>query len=194
MGGSVTDSVREVHESPLLDGDPELISIVLALLTDNPTTPAAAACEWVMTWVKPRLRRAISLEDFRAAREGREPRPEFQPFKPKEPAMNIKSIPLTRKYEAHGKVFDAVSLRAPTLREYLTIGEPMEAHAGPDGDGRFIIEQHDRIAAYLDKLAVPGEPGLENLDVLDLADSMSVKEAIIGFFSEARRLRAKPTS
>ncbi len=42
-----------------------------------------------------------------------------------------KSIPLSRKYEAHGQVFDSVVLRAPKLRDHIAIGDPIEAHRGP---------------------------------------------------------------
>ncbi len=105
-----------------------------------------------------------------------------------------KSIPLSRKYEAHGQVFDSVVLRAPKLRDHIAIGDPIEAHRGPDGNGRFVVEYLDRIEAYLDRLAVPGKPGRECLDDLDLTDSIRLKEAVIDFFTEARERLAKPTN
>lgn len=108
--------------------------------------------------------------------------------------MPTKSIPLSRTYEAHGKVFSAVTLREPSLREYLSIGEPIEMHTGPDGEGRYVIEHGDRILDYLDKLAVAGEPGAESLAVLELADAMAVKAGVLDFFTAARQQRAKPTS
>jgi len=105
-----------------------------------------------------------------------------------------KTVPLSRKYEAHGQVFDSVTLRAPKLRDHIAIGDPVEIHAGPDGEGRFVVEHLDRIAAYLDRLAVAGRPGRECLDDLDLADSIAVKEAVTDFFMEARRRLSKPTN
>lgn len=108
--------------------------------------------------------------------------------------MNEKAVPLSRKYEAHGQVFESVTLRAPKLRDYIAIGDPVEIHAGPDGQGRFVIEHLDRIQAYLDRLAVPGKPGRECLDDLDLADSIALKDAVTDFFMEARRRLSGPMS
>ena len=106
--------------------------------------------------------------------------------------MANKVIPLSRKYEAHGEAFVAVELRPPTLEEHFRIGDPVEAHSGPDGQGRFVIEHHDRYVAYLDLLVAA--PGREKIVVLDLADSMAIKEGIADFFLEARRLRSKQTN
>ncbi len=108
--------------------------------------------------------------------------------------MTEKSIPLSRKYEAHGQVYDTVVLRQPKLRDHIAIGDPVEIHAGPDGQGRFVVEHLDRIAAYLDRLAVPGRPGRECLDDLDLVDSIAVKDAVTDFFMEARKRLSVPTN
>jgi len=108
--------------------------------------------------------------------------------------MSTRTVKLNRKYEAHGKVFDAVSLRPPTLSDFFSIGEPVELHPGPDGSGRYVIEHNERISAYLDRLAVPGEPGLECIGQVELRDAMAIKEAITGFFLEARKPRDAPTS
>jgi hypothetical protein len=103
-------------------------------------------------------------------------------------------VPLSRTYEAHGQTFNSVTLRAPKLRDHISIGDPVEVHSGPDGQGRFVIEHLDRIEAYLDRLAVAGKPGRECLDDLDLVDSISVKDAVTGFFTEAHRRRARQTN
>ncbi len=108
--------------------------------------------------------------------------------------MSEKSVPLSRKYEAHGQVFNSVVLRAPKLRDHIAIGDPVEVHAGPDGQGRFAVEHLDRIAAYIDRLPVPGKPGRECLDDLDLVDSIAVKDAVTDFFMEARRRLSTPTN
>jgi hypothetical protein len=108
--------------------------------------------------------------------------------------MAEKTIPLSRRYDAHGGAFDSVTLRAPKLRDHIAIGDPVEVHRGPDGDGRFVVEHLDRVAAYLDRLAVPGKPGRECLDDLDLADSIAIKDAVTDFFMEARERLTKPTS
>ena len=36
--------------------------------------------------------------------------------------MTEKIVPLSRRYEAHGRVFDHVTLRAPKLRDHIAIG------------------------------------------------------------------------
>jgi Phage tail tube protein len=53
--------------------------------------------------------------------------------------MGDKVVNLTRRYEAHGKTFDSVTLRAPKLRDYLVVGEPVEVQPSGDG-GRMVIE------------------------------------------------------
>lgn len=106
--------------------------------------------------------------------------------------MAEKVVKLGRLYEAHGTTFDEVALRPPLLKDHFAIGEPVEMHRGPDGEGSFVIEHLDRVEAYRDRLIV--RPGLEMIQSLDLADSIAVKDAIIGFFLEAHALRSKPTS
>jgi hypothetical protein len=108
--------------------------------------------------------------------------------------MSETTIPLSRRYEAHGKTFTDVTLRAPKLRDHFAVGDPVEVHPGPDGTGRFILEHGERIEAYLDRLAVADRPGRECLDDLDLADSIRVREAITGFFSAARLRNRPPTN
>lgn len=108
--------------------------------------------------------------------------------------MGEKIVKLSRQYEAHGKVFDTVTLRPPKLRDHMQLGDPVELHPGPDGAGRFLVEHLERVQSYLDRLCVPERPGRECIDDLDLVDSMSLKDAVTDFFSEAHRRRTKPTS
>lgn len=103
-----------------------------------------------------------------------------------------RTIPLSRRYEAHGTAFDAIELRAPKLRDYFSIGDPVEAQpSGADG-GSIVVEYLDRIEAYRDRLVV--KPSLAEILDLDLEDAMRVKEAITGFFTEARRARRARTN
>ena len=108
--------------------------------------------------------------------------------------MANRVIPLSRVYEAHGKSFDKVEMREPKLRDHFAVGDPVEAHSGPDGQGRFVIEHNDRFDAYLDRLCVEGKPGRECLVDLDLADSMRLRDAIVSFFLAARARNKPPTS
>ena len=102
-------------------------------------------------------------------------------------------VKLSRTYEAHGTAFSSVSLRAPTLVDLFAIGEPIEVHPGPDGSGSYVLQHRDRLRAYLDQLAVPDKPGLHAIQGLDLVDAMAIEEAILGFFTAARRQLSKPT-
>lgn len=103
-------------------------------------------------------------------------------------------VKLSRSYAAHGKTFDTVELREPKLRDHLLIGDPVEKHSGPDGEGSYILEHNDRILAYLDRLAVPEKPGREMLNDLDLVDSMALRDAIRDFFISAHQRRNALTS
>ncbi|APH71449.1 hypothetical protein [Aquibium oceanicum] len=103
-----------------------------------------------------------------------------------------KTIPLSRQYEAHGTAFNAIELRLPKHREHFAIGDPVEVQpSGADG-GSIVVEYLDRIEAYRDRLLV--KPSLAEIFDLDLVDSMTLKETIIGFFTEARRLRRARTN
>lgn len=108
--------------------------------------------------------------------------------------MAEKDVQLSRRYEAHGKTFDSVTLREPTLEDLFAVGDPFGYYPGPDGQGRFFLEHLDRYAAYLDRLPVPGKPGRECLSGLDLVDSMMLRGAIADFFLQALRRASQQTS
>jgi hypothetical protein len=94
------------------------------------------------------------------------------------------TVPLLREYTHHGTVFKSVRLRAPKLKDLMAIGEPYEAQTV--NGNRVVIEHLDRLSAYLDRLAVA--PTQEALGELQLPDAILVKEAVSGFFTQARVL------
>ncbi len=105
--------------------------------------------------------------------------------------MGEVTVKLSKRYEAHGVAFDQVVLREPTFGEYFEIGEPQEAVYG--GAARMLQTDFVTVRRYLDKLTVSPEAG--SLDVIDsLADVMALKDAVLGFFTQARELLLKPTS
>lgn len=104
-----------------------------------------------------------------------------------------KTIKLSRRYEAHGKVFDAVTLRDPKLRDYFEVGEPTEVQPTGQAGGVVLIEYFDKIDAYLSRLLQEPLSSADLID-LDLSDAILLKDAITGFFTEAKRLRRAPTS
>ena len=103
-----------------------------------------------------------------------------------------KTIKLSRRYEAHGKVFDAVGLRDPKYRDFIDIGDPIEQQPLPTGSGSMIVKHFDRIDAYVGRLLQEPMSTADIVD-LDLADALAMEEAVLDFFVEARRSRAKPT-
>jgi len=98
------------------------------------------------------------------------------------------SIRLSRVYEAHGRVFSEIRLRAPLLKDLDAIGDVAEYQPTPGG-GVYLIRHEDRIDAYRDRLLVKGEglPSAGDLADLDLRDALALREAVTGFFSAARQ-------
>lgn len=98
-----------------------------------------------------------------------------------------KTVRLSRRYEAHGRTFDHLVFREPKMADFEDIGEIAEFQPAPDG-GMMIINHDDRVWKYRDRLLKRGEdlPSAADLGDLDLADAIAVKEAINGFFTQAR--------
>lgn len=114
--------------------------------------------------------------------------------------MKPRVFDLSRVYELHDVVFDAVELRAPTGAEYWRIGKVEEWQPVPGG-GAALITYREVIKEYADVLpqrvflkkvpaAVP--PGL--VDVLDLADTLKLEAEIVAFFTEAAKSNRPATS
>jgi hypothetical protein len=103
-----------------------------------------------------------------------------------------KTVPLSRRYEAHGRVFDAVTLRDPKYRDFIDIGDPVEFQPLPDGSGQMIVKHLDRVDSYVSRLVTEPVSAADLVD-LDLVDALALEGGILDFFGEARRSRAKPT-
>lgn len=103
-----------------------------------------------------------------------------------------KTIKLSRRYEAHGKIFDAVTLRDPKYRDFIDIGDPIEQQPLPTGSGSMIVKHFDRIDAYAGRLLQDPLSMADIMD-LDLVDALAMEDAVLDFFAEARGSRAKPT-
>jgi len=98
--------------------------------------------------------------------------------------MKPSPLSLSRKYDAHGKVFEKIEFRAVKLDDYLSIGEVSEVQ--PNGSkGLMVIEILPAIAEYIERLVI--EPGYECLNDLDLNDQIALKDHIKDFFQQARR-------
>ena len=77
-----------------------------------------------------------------------------------------------------------IGLREPTLKEFITIGEPYTFI--PEVNGVEVpVENDDVIAKYLFTLVVePNIPSL--LNKVKISDTMRIKEALLSFFMESR--------
>ncbi|MER8478435.1 hypothetical protein [Mesorhizobium sp. M1163] len=87
-------------------------------------------------------------------------------------------VPLSKRYEAHGEVFNGVTLREPRFEDLLALGEPYEVQRA--GGNNVVIENVDTVAAYVRRCVTA--PGIDKLGVLELADARLVRDAVIGFF------------
>lgn len=101
-------------------------------------------------------------------------------------------VPLSEPIVTHAGTVSAVELRRPSLLEYARIGEPYSIERGPDGNGVY-VEHDSAIASYVE--ACVTSPDLLVLNAqASLRDAIAIKEAIVGFFIEARQARPKQPS
>lgn len=90
-----------------------------------------------------------------------------------------KVVPLSRRYEAHGKVFDSVTLREPRFEDLLALGEPFDAQR-TRGGATVVVENIEVVAGYVRRCVVA--PGVECLGDLGVKDARAVRGAVIDFF------------
>lgn len=103
------------------------------------------------------------------------------------------TIKLSRRYEAHGATFDAITLREPTGADYWHLGAIAEWQ--PAGEGMALITYHEKVRAYAERLVTaPAGVAVATLAVLDLADTLKVDRAVRDFFQAANSSNAPPTS
>ena len=100
-------------------------------------------------------------------------------------------INLSKEYTVHKKTFSAVKFRQPKLPEFIRIGDIREVQPNGQGGG-MVVEYGEALAEYITLLCT--EPGEECLADIDLCDQMKIKDAISGFFTEARRLSSAQTA
>ncbi|TJV19689.1 hypothetical protein [Mesorhizobium sp.] len=93
--------------------------------------------------------------------------------------MAEKIVPLSKRYEAHDKTFDSVTVREPRFEDLLALGEPYEVQRAAGQN--VVIENTAAVAAYVRRCVV--SPGVEQLGALGLADARLVREAVIDFFT-----------
>lgn len=99
------------------------------------------------------------------------------------------TVSLTTPVPFAGRHVLELTFREPKMREYAQFGEPSVVTRTSDG-GLVLIENSDVIFAYARALVAPDLVGA--IDHLSLRDSLAVKEAILGFFTDARAAGETP--
>ncbi len=93
--------------------------------------------------------------------------------------MKTKEVKLTRRFEAHGKVFESVTVREPRWEDVMALGEPFDVQKSISGNV-LVQPQLEVIAGYIRRCVV--SPGFENLGELGVTDTRAVRDAVLDFF------------
>lgn len=104
--------------------------------------------------------------------------------------MTEKTVTLSRRYEAHGIVFETVKVREPRFNDLLQLGEPYEMQRAAGNN--VVIENVDTVAAYVRRCVV--EPGVDALGELGIQDARAVRGAVLDFFSSGEPATASQSS
>ncbi|MEM9734241.1 MAG: hypothetical protein AAF903_12275 [Pseudomonadota bacterium] len=106
----------------------------------------------------------------------------------------METVRLSKAYQMHGKSFDAVVLRPPTLADRMDIG-PIELDQYANGTV-IRMELTENLNDYIKRLVQPPVT-IDVLDILSLQDAEALIGAVRGFFYPAALLTEannKPTS
>lgn len=108
-------------------------------------------------------------------------------------------IKLEKPITGHGGDVSQITLRPPSFGDVMSHGEPVSY--GYAGEVVYTAENIDRIRAYIKALIVqPPAPAPQIDDILieqlGIVDTLRLKDAVRGFFTEARSkiTKEKPTS
>ena len=99
--------------------------------------------------------------------------------------MPNKTIKLAEPIKGHDGDIRAVVLREPRASDLFALGEPI-VYAQTASGMFFTSEKEETIRAYLDRCIVEPSDKLL-LEQLSLRDGIQVKEALLGFFMDARQ-------
>ncbi len=103
-----------------------------------------------------------------------------------------KTIELSEPIIVHGGQVKQIVLRDPTYREIMRLGEPFAQGFSRDGSTVFQAENIETIRGYIEALVQPPVDGIL-IEQLGLADTLRLKDAVFGFFSDARLKLSKTT-
>jgi hypothetical protein len=100
-------------------------------------------------------------------------------------------IPLIDPIPFAGRIVDTLTLREPSMSELTAFGEPT-VHTRSTGGTWVVVENSESVAGYMRALIV--ERDLDGiLDHAGLADLLRLKDAVLGFFGDAREAGARTT-
>jgi hypothetical protein len=105
---------------------------------------------------------------------------------------NTITVKLPDPIETHAGYVSEASFRAPTVRDFLLLGEPQRYIRSPEGS-LFIVDDLEALAAYLDKCVMPPiDPVI--MAGTSLANGIAMREAVLRFFVEQRDRALAPPS
>lgn len=96
----------------------------------------------------------------------------------------MKTVPLSKQYVIGSLAFSEAVFRAPMLKDYRELGQPVVSGQG------MVVRDRDTIFAYIDRLVT--SPAAAPLQEIELVDALALEEAVLDFFVEARKLLRKP--
>jgi len=102
------------------------------------------------------------------------------------------TVKLRDPFPDHNGTTTEVVLREPRGRDYIELGEPF-AYARADKGLLVHAENDQAIKGYLER-CIEEPDCLLAMSQLSLADMMAVKDALLGFFADARLTRSASTS
>ena len=100
----------------------------------------------------------------------------------------MKTLDLITPFPWGAQTITQIEIREPNGSEFIRLGEPYLNSIGDDGRVAN-VEDNEVIRAYCEMLIVT--PARLPLDLLGLADSMRLKDAVLDFFIIARRAGLK---
>jgi hypothetical protein len=103
-------------------------------------------------------------------------------------------VKLVEPIVGHRGPIHEVTVKAPGFALYAEHGDPFDWIRIGDDERPHYIENDKAVRAYMRACILPPEDNPLLLDQIGLADAQAVKDALIGFFVEARLARLSPTS
>lgn len=99
---------------------------------------------------------------------------------------NTAIVELVEPLLGHGEPIRRLVLKEPTGRDYISLGEPMVVARNPDGTA-YAVENTAVIEQYVERCITEPKDPLLVIPQLGLSDAMRLKEAVLGFFRDARQ-------